>query len=120
VHRPPARRAALAGLLAVLALAACGDDGGDATSDTTAAVGTDDPSTVQLVGLRFEPEVLTVPAGTEVTWEWTENLAHNVVGDDFQSAVQPRGSYSHTFTETGEHDYVCTLHPGMEGTIVVE
>jgi plastocyanin len=100
-----------------LALGACGGDGGTTADRPPVGEG---GTVVELRGLDFVPEVLTVAAGTEVTWEWTEELAHNVVGEDFQSDVMPRGSYQHTFDEPGEYDYRCTLHPGMDGTIVVE
>lgn len=113
----PTRTAVLAlALTAGLALTACTDDGGAAAAAPTATGGT----TVELAKLRFEPEALRVPAGTEVTWVWTDGLAHNVVGEGFKSEVMRGGRFRHTFDEPGEVAYTCTLHPGMDGTIVVE
>ncbi|HUU61047.1 MAG TPA: plastocyanin/azurin family copper-binding protein [Acidimicrobiia bacterium] len=28
-------------------------------------------------------------------------------------------TYSFTFTEAGEYPYICTIHPSMQGTIIV-
>jgi plastocyanin len=32
----------------------------------------------------------------------------------------PNGTYTVTFTQPGSYDYVCLLHPGMTGTVVVQ
>jgi hypothetical protein len=31
----------------------------------------------------------------------------------------PQGTFSHTFTETGNYPYYCALHPNMIGTVMV-
>jgi plastocyanin len=118
MHRTIRRGATVLALTAALGLAACGDDGGDQAGGAGGA----GENEVELVKLEFQPGTLTVDAGTEVTWTWTENLAHNVIAEDgsFASDVQPSGTFSHTFDEPGEYPYDCTLHPGMEGTIIVE
>ena len=46
-----------------------------------------------------------------------------MTGDDFKSG-SPGGlangdTYKHTFKKAGSFDYVCTVHPGMAGTIEV-
>src|SRR5690606_38148496 len=66
---------AAAGLLAV-ALAACGSG---ASLDEVEPV--EGVSTVAVDDNVFEPRVITIPAGTEVTWEWEGGARHNVVGD---------------------------------------
>jgi plastocyanin len=107
--------AALAGLLA-LALSACGTS--DASTAATAA-DTDGP-TVTIEGMGFAPETLTVEVGDTVTWVWNDGaIAHDVAGDDFQSEAMSEGTFSHRYDEPGTHDYVCTLHPNMTGTIEV-
>ena len=30
-----------------------------------------------------------------------------------------KGTFSHTFDQPGEYRYICALHPGMKGTVVV-
>jgi plastocyanin len=34
--------------------------------------------------------------------------------------IQPRGQASHTFTQAGDHAYLCTPHPFMTGRVVVQ
>jgi plastocyanin len=77
-------------------------------------------NTVTLRDSRFTPADITVETGTDVTWAWDDgSRSHNVVGDDFASDVQSEGTFTHTFTEPGTYEYVCTLHQGMDGTVTV-
>ncbi|HET6381022.1 MAG TPA: plastocyanin/azurin family copper-binding protein [candidate division Zixibacteria bacterium] len=72
---------------------------------------------------RFDPEVITVPAGTTVTWTNNDNFTHNVrLLDDGGDVLQmaPGQSVSFTFEEPGEHRYDCSLHPNdMQGMVIV-
>ncbi|WP_232216907.1 plastocyanin/azurin family copper-binding protein [Methanohalobium evestigatum] len=34
--------------------------------------------------------------------------------------LQQGDSFSHTFDEEGTYDYICTIHPYMEGAVTVE
>lgn len=79
--------------------------------------------------LRFEPAEVTVPAGVTVrlTFVNQSTLPHNLTVDDPIGAatatmVDPGAEETIEFTapEAGEYTFVCTLHPGMEGTLVVE
>jgi plastocyanin len=74
---------------------------------------------VRLVGLEFEPKEVTVPAGRRVFWQWTDSVVHNVVAKDFSSKNLGGGSYAVPFPTAGRHEYKCTLHPGMDGVVVV-
>jgi plastocyanin len=67
----------------------------------------------------FAPDAIEVPSGTTVTWRWEGDNDHNVVGDDFASPVQDEGTFTYTFADPGTHDYRCTLHPFMNGEVVV-
>ena len=67
----------------------------------------------------FRPRVIEVPVGTEVTWEFVGRALHNVVGAGFQSELYRDGTFDHTFTSAGTFDYVCTLHAGMTGRVIV-
>jgi plastocyanin len=44
---------------------------------------------------------------------------HNVVGDGFESRIQAQGTFEHTSDAPGTYSYVCTLHQGMDGTVIV-
>lgn len=76
-------------------------------------------TTVSVEDNRFAPAVIEVPAGTEVTWDWTGNAAHDVDGDGWSSDVQRSGTFAFQFDEPGTYDYTCTLHRGMDGRIIV-
>ncbi len=84
-------------------------DAGEVTAEPTVAVVDND----------FEPAELVIEAGTEVTWEWHGDAAHDVVGPDFASDLQSGGTYVHTFDESGTYTYVCEPHTGMTGTVHV-
>ena len=98
----------------LVAVAGC-DDGSTAADDGPAVPGTE----VAVVDNAFEPPRLEVEAGDTVTWTWDGDNPHDVVFDDFGSDVQTEGTYTYTFEETGEFAYTCTIHGGMDGTIVV-
>jgi plastocyanin len=72
---------------------------------------------------RFEPEVITVPDGTTVTWTNNDNFTHNVrlLDDGGQVLNLPPGErVSFTFSGAGEHRYDCSFHPNdMSGVVVV-
>ena len=108
--RPP-RRIALVAVAALSLLgAACG--GGD---DTPAA----EAGHVNVLDNKFEPKSIEVLPGDTVTWDFKGGVQHNVVGDGFKSENKKDGSYEHDFNSAGSYDYVCTLHPGMKGTVEV-
>jgi plastocyanin len=82
--------------------------------------GEPDGSTVVLHDSRFSPSTLTVPAGTTVTWQWADGfIPHDVVGSDFKSPKQVRGTFTHTFDTPGTYQYLCSLLSDMTGSIVV-
>lgn len=110
---------ALVALVLTFGLVACGDDD-DSTDNGTAA--TDAAPTTHSVEVDdnfFNPEEIEISVGDTVNWEWVGNEPHNVVGDDFESDLQQEGSFEHTFDEAGTYQYVCTIHPGMEGVVEV-
>jgi plastocyanin len=129
----------LALLLACMALglvvAGCGDDDDDGGGGGGGGEATEQPSgdggggggggaDVTMEGIAFNPAEVTIAAGDTVTWTNEDSAGHDVTGDAFNSG-DPGGiangdTFEHTFDEAGTFDYVCTVHPGMEGTVVVE
>ena len=104
------------GLLAVTAVALLGACGGQSLSEITPEIGVDQ---VEVKDDRFEPRVIQVNRGTTVTWTWTGDRDHNVVGEGFQSDLQSEGTFTHTFETPGSFRYLCTLHGGMTGAVIV-
>ena len=74
--------------------------------------------------LRFHPDSTTVRVGEKVTWTNDENIDHNVTatrGAKFKSQAFGAGkTYSFTPSKAGTIGYVCTLHPGMVGKLIVK
>jgi plastocyanin len=78
---------------------------------------------VTIDNFTFEPQRLTVKAGTTVTWVNQDDIPHLVASTTklFKSkALDTDDKFSFTFTTPGVYDYFCSLHPHMTGTIVVE
>lgn len=121
---------------AALAVAGCGDDSSDGastTSDAPAAQATSSAAApaaeagavqIGMQGLQFVPKDVTVKVGTTVTWKNLEDIGHNVVaeeGADFESDTFGKdGTFEFTPEKAGTVKYVCTIHPGMAGTLTVE
>ncbi len=76
----------------------------------------------------YSPSELTTLAGSNVTWLNDSVTIHTVTsgnpldGPDgtFDSSIIMSGdTFSHTFTESGNYQYYCTIHPWMTGTVIV-
>jgi nitrite reductase (NO-forming) len=88
---------------------------------------------LEIRGNSFTPNVIEIPVGTTVTWTNEDAFTylagefsgvHNVVGisgpERFTSPLLNHGeSWSHTFTEVGEYEYICIPHPYMRGVVRV-
>lgn len=109
-------------LLATAALAAaCGADPAATTTSGPPAAGPDHYSVV-MESFAFTPAELTVPVGATVTWTNRHAARHDVAaaGGAFRSPLLATGeTFSFIFPEAGEYDYSCTIHPSMQGTILV-
>ena len=70
----------------------------------------------------FNPDKLTVKAGTAVEIKNTQGVAHTFTADDgsFDLELDPNGGGSHTFTAAGSFPYHCSIHLSMKGTVTVE
>jgi plastocyanin len=71
----------------------------------------------------FEPTVLVMPAGGEVTFINEDGWPHNVLGANatWGSFARLGGGNARTYAldEPGVYPYVCSWHPGMVGAVVV-
>jgi len=126
-------------VLACLALAAaggafagCGDDDSDTSSTPAAPPAAAPPPAASAAGavvkvgmkdIKFVPAAVTAKVGQKIEWTNTDNPPHNVTaesGADFASdTMNPGDKFDYTPTKAGKIDYVCTIHPGQNGTITV-
>jgi plastocyanin len=92
--------------------------GGIAASPARAA-----DTQVKIDNFTFNPQTITVKAGTTVNWTNADDIPHTVtsITQAFKSkALDTDDKFSFTFTTPGSYAYFCSLHPHMTGTIVVE
>ena len=85
--------------------------------------GTKDATTVAMKDIQFEPKNLEVKVGQTVTWVNEDDVEHNAVANEgeFKSELFGRaGTYDYKATQPGTIEYVCTVHPGMDGTLTVK
>lgn len=91
-----------------------------ATTPSTGAAGS---VTIKMQNTAFNPAQTTVKVGQKVEWENEDAFDHNVVataGETFRSDnFGQGGKFEFTVDKPGTIDYVCTIHPGMDGTLTV-
>jgi plastocyanin len=78
---------------------------------------------VTISDFQFSPSSVTVNVGDTVTWTNDGPTPHSATSNDgvFDTGIMDAGqSGSHTFTEAGTFAYICTPHPNMTGTVVVQ
>jgi len=78
---------------------------------------------VTIDNFTFAPTVLTVKAGTRITWTNRDDIPHTVVGDNQEFKSKPLdtdAAFTFTPTRPGTYSYFCSLHPKMTGKVVVE
>lgn len=85
---------------------------------------------VAMANMAFNPETITINSGTTIVWINNDNIAHTIVsgirdsenaGEMFESSnVRPGETFGFTFEESGSYSYFCSIHPGMEGQVIVE
>lgn len=69
----------------------------------------------------FQPHVVKVAVGATVTWANQDSAPHQVKSDAFNSEIMQKGqTFKFTFTQAGTFNYLCSLHPTMTGTVIVE
>jgi plastocyanin len=85
-------------------------------------------NTITIRNFAFDPQTLTVNAGSIVRWENRDNAPHRIVfidsagrDTDVDSGVlSPSQSWSsNQFKQPGTYSYYCKIHPDMKGKIIV-
>jgi plastocyanin len=120
MRRPPVLTAVVATLLAS-PLAACFSDApapAEPAPPNAASVQASETANV------FSPQTVTIGKGGAVTWTFGTRR-HNVtfvqtqgVPENVPNTVSDKAT--RTFAQPGTFAYVCTLHGGMVGTVVVK
>ena len=78
---------------------------------------------VTISDFQFSPGTVTVNVGDTVTWSNNGPTGHSATANDgsFDTGILQKGSSgSHTFSQAGSFSYICTPHPFMKGTVVVQ
>jgi plastocyanin len=122
------RRLTIPLLVLVLFAAACGgdDDGGGGAGGEQGASSEACPSdavVIKMADIKFDPQDATASVGQQVCWVNEDTIDHDAVADnkEFESGLFGKGqTFTTTVESPGEIPYVCTVHPGMTGTITVE
>jgi plastocyanin len=120
----PMRRLSLLLLLAVSFAACGGDDDGEESGGASAGACPSGAVVIDMVDIKFDPEDASAGVGQDICWINEDEIDHNAVaesGADFESELFGKGeTFTATVDSPGTVEYVCTIHPGMTGTITVE
>jgi len=78
--------------------------------------------TATIDNFTFSPQKLTVKVGDTITWTNHDDIPHTVTstGHFRSKALDTDDKFSFTFTTPGAFEYFCSLHPHMQGSVVVE
>ena len=76
---------------------------------------------VQVKDNTFSPSTVNARVGDTISWVNVGKMPHTVTAQDksFDKVLAPGERYSYALRAEGTVAYVCTYHPGMDGTIVV-
>jgi plastocyanin len=78
---------------------------------------------VVMKNFDFSPMMLTVSAGSAVTWKNLDGEPHTVTSVDglFRSgALDTDESFTFKFMKPGIYKYLCSIHPRMMAEIIVK
>jgi len=77
----------------------------------------------------FIPSTVKIDAGTTVTWKNPDSTHHTITSGTLVGGVDgkfdsglifPGNSFSYKFNAAGTYDYICMVHPWMQGIVIVE
>jgi plastocyanin len=91
-------------------------------ADAVATVIDDLEFTIEIPGYEFDPSNVSVPVGASITFENTHAARHNAKARDDSWGTEDldKGeSQTLTFDTPGTWEYICSIHPYMEGVLTV-
>lgn len=78
---------------------------------------------IDIKNFSFIPSTINVKVGTKITWTNSDNVPHQVKGDNLATLSAPvmnnGETYSFVFNDVGDFNYHCAIHPTMKGNIIV-
>ena len=105
---------------AAFVLAVAGTGGAVSATPGPAATGA---HVVTIENMRFNPQSLTVRRGDRIVWLNNDLVPHTATARNnaFDSrSIAPQASWSLVAALPGTYAYVCSFHPVMTATIVVQ
>jgi plastocyanin len=96
---------------------------GSAAGAAVAPAGAATEHAVTIEGFEFRPPLATVKVGDAVIWRNADLVPHTVSAKDAaldSAPIASGGTFRFTAKRKGRFDYICTLHPTMKATLVVE
>src|SRR3954469_9766880 len=79
--------------------------------------------TVVIEAMEFKPAIFTVKKGDRVVWVNKDLFPHTATASDrsFDSKEIPAGKrWIYIATVSGNHPYVCSLHPTMKESLITD
>lgn len=81
-------------------------------------------TTVVIKNIDFSRHTVRINRGDSVRWRFADaGVSHNVTSRGrprFRSSRSMQtGTFAVRFTRAGTYRYVCTIHPGMRGRVIV-
>jgi len=96
---------------------------GSAAQQRPARSGNRAPNEIGIDNFQFTPPTLEVKAGTRVAWVNDDDVPHLIASSTgkFKSSqvLDTGGRFELTLAKAGAYPYFCSLHPKMQGAIVV-
>jgi plastocyanin len=77
---------------------------------------------ISIDGMQFAPASLTVRRGDSVVWVNRDPVPHTATaaGGFDSKAIEPGKSWTYVAARRGRFAYLCTFHPTMTATLVVD
>lgn len=112
----------LLSILFMIGVTACGEDPLAAqrvewpTESNPGEVG----ANITIKSLRFTPAKVTIQTGQSVVWDMNASIGHDLKVDGIISQIVQSGEFRRTFRTEGVYSFICTLHSGMTGEVIVQ
>ena len=77
---------------------------------------------MKIENIQFMPRDITAKVGQTIKWTNADSVDHNVSADSAGIKSDNLGegdTFEYKPDKAGKIDYVCTIHPGQDGTIDV-